>query len=115
MQILQLTSSKFAPATSYFRLFIKPGIKKRGTECGKCRELGECSLGFRAMFLYLYSGECSRRFRVVFKRIPGNVQEDFGECFQFYVNESYVLLRKSKCYLNFEDVIYLLMLYRMKQ
>ena len=83
MQISQLTSAKFAPATSFFRLFIKPGIKKWGTECAKCRERGECSLGFQAMFLYFYSGECSRRFRGVFKRIPGNVQEDSGECFQF--------------------------------
>ena len=25
------------------------------------------------------SGECSRRFQGMFERIPGNVQEDFGE------------------------------------
>ena len=73
MQILQLTSAKFAPATSFFRLYIKPGIKKRGTECGKCRERGECSLVFRAMFLCLYSGG-------MFEKIPGSVQGNFGEC-----------------------------------
>ena len=26
------------------------------------------------------SGECSRRFRGMFKKIPGNVPEDSGEC-----------------------------------
>ena len=26
------------------------------------------------------SGECSRRFRGIFKKIPGNVPEDSGEC-----------------------------------
>ena len=38
------------------------------------------------------------------EKIPGSVQEDFGECLQFYINESYVLLKKSKCLLNFGDV-----------
>ena len=39
-------------------LFIKPGIQERGTECGECRERRECSLGFRGMLLFYYSGEC---------------------------------------------------------
>ena len=81
------------------RLFIKPGIQERGTECG---ERGECSLGFwgiplripgnviiltfRGMFKKIPgnvqkdSGECSRRFRGMFKKFPGNVPEDSGEC-----------------------------------
>ena len=29
-----------------------------------------------------YSGECSKRFRGIFKEIPGNVPEDSGECWQ---------------------------------
>ena len=39
------------------RLFIKPGIQKRGTECRECGERGEFVLGFRG----------------ISKRIPGNV------------------------------------------
>ena len=31
------------------RLFIKPGIQERGTECGECGERGERSLGFRGI------------------------------------------------------------------
>ena len=45
------------------RLFIKPGIQERGTECGKCGERWECSLGFRGMF----------------EKIPGNIRKDSGE------------------------------------
>ena len=96
------------------RLFIKPGMQERGTECGECRERGECLLGFRGfskripgnviiltfrgMFKKIPrnvrrdSGECSRRFRGMFeripgmfKKIPGNTEEDFGESkFIFY-------------------------------
>ena len=99
------------------RLFIKPGIQERGTKCGECGERGECSLGFRGisyripgnviiltfrgMFVKIpgnaledsgecstrfrgmfkkIAGECSRRLRGMFKKIPGNVQEDYGEC-----------------------------------
>ena len=29
------------------KLFIKPRIQEWGTECGECREHGECSLGFQ--------------------------------------------------------------------
>ena len=74
-----------------FRLFIKPGIHKRGTECGEYGERGECSLGFRGISYRIPrnveedsgnvqedSGECSRRFRGMFKNIQGNVQEDSG-------------------------------------
>ena len=35
-------------------------------------------------------------FRGMLEKIPENVQEDFGKCFEFYINESYVLLKKSK-------------------
>ena len=96
------------------RLFLKPGIQERGTECGECGERGECLLGFRGiskripgnviiltfpgMFKKIPrnvrrdSGECSRRFRGMFeripgmfKKIPGNTQEDYGESkFIFY-------------------------------
>ena len=96
------------------RLFLKPGMQERGTECGECGESGECLLGFRGiskripgnviiltfpgMFKKIPrnvrrdSGECSRRFRGMFeripgmfKKIPGNTQEDYGESkFIFY-------------------------------
>ena len=96
------------------RLFLKPGMQERGTECGECAERGECLLGFRGiskripgnviiltfpgMFKKIPrnvrrdSGECSRRFRGMFeripgmfKKIPGNTQEDYGESkFIFY-------------------------------
>ena len=96
------------------RLFLKPGMQERGTECGECGERGECLLGFRGiskripgnviiltfpgMFKKIPrnvrrdSGECSRRFRGMFeripgmfKKIPGNTQEDYGESkFIFY-------------------------------
>ena len=84
------------------RLFLKPGMQERGTECGECGERGECLLGFRGiskripgnviiltfpgMFKKIPrnvrrdSGECSRRFRGMFEEIPGNVEEDSGEC-----------------------------------
>ena len=65
------------------RLFIKPGIQERGTECG---ERGECSLGFRGISQKIPgnvrrdSEECSKRFRGIFEKIPGNVRRDSGEC-----------------------------------
>ena len=84
------------------RLFIKPGIQERGTECGECRERGECSLGFRGIswripgnviILTFWgmlkkilgnveedSGECLKRFRGMFEEIPGDIPEDSGEC-----------------------------------
>ena len=34
-------------------------------------------------------------FRGMLEKFPENVQEDFGECFQFYINETYVLLKKA--------------------
>ena len=46
------------------RLFLKPGIKERGTECRECEERGECSLGFWG----------------ISQRIPGNVIIHSGEC-----------------------------------
>ena len=77
----------------YFGLFIKPGIQERGTECEECggtpgmftRIPGNfIILTFREMFKKIPgnvrkdSGECSRRFRGMFKKIPGNVPEDSG-------------------------------------
>ena len=62
------------------RLFIKPGIQERGTECG------ECLLGFRGISKRIpgnvpkVSGECSTRFGGMFEEILGNVPEDSGEC-----------------------------------
>ena len=54
---------------------------------------GECSNRFRGMFEKILgnvqensgnvqedSGECSKRFRGMFKKIPGNVRKDSGEC-----------------------------------
>ena len=35
-------------------------------------------------------------FRGMLENIRDNVQEDFEKCFEFYINESYVLLKKSK-------------------
>ena len=85
------------------RLFIKPGIQERGTECGECGEWafrgmlnkipgnaqqdsGECSKRFRGMLnkipgnVQQDSGECSTRFQGMLAKIPGNVQQDSGEC-----------------------------------
>ena len=47
---------------------------------------GECSTRFRGMFKKIPgnaqqdSGECSTRFRGMFNKIPGNAQQDSGEC-----------------------------------
>ena len=59
------------------RLFIKPGIQERGTECG---ERGECSLGFRGISYRIPGNVIILKFQVMFQRIPGNVEEDSGEC-----------------------------------
>ena len=61
------------------RLFIKPGIQERGTECEKH---GECSLGFWGMLLSYYSRECWRRFRGTFPKILGNFWKDSRDCSQ---------------------------------
>ena len=66
------------------RLFLKPGMQERGTECGECGERGECLLGFRGISKRIPgnvqedSEECSKRFWGMFKKIPGNVREDSG-------------------------------------
>ena len=61
----------------------KPEIQKRGTECGECGERGECLLGFRGIssgnVTILTFRKCSRGFRGMLKKIPGNGQEDSGE------------------------------------
>ena len=68
------------------RLFIKPGIQERGTECGKCGERWECSLGFRGISQRIPgnvrkdSGEYSKRFWGILVKIPGNVGKDSREC-----------------------------------
>ena len=92
--LVNLTKFATEKHTSLQRLFIKPGKQERGTECGECGERGECSLGFRGNVIILTfrgmfqripgnveedSGECSRGFRGMFEEIPGNVQEDSGE------------------------------------
>ena len=61
------------------RLFIKPGIQERGTEC---EERGECSLGFRGILQRIPGNVIILTFRGMFKRIPGNVLEDTEECFR---------------------------------
>ena len=53
------------------------------------KDSGEYSRTFWGMFKKILgnsitdSGECSRGFRGMLGKIPGNVQEDSGECFQF--------------------------------
>ena len=32
------------------------------------------------MFSFWHSGECSKRFRGMFEKTPGNIREDSGEC-----------------------------------
>ena len=65
------------------------------------KDSGECSRRFRGMFKKFPknaikdSEECYQRFRAMFKKIPVNVEEDSKECFQFYINESDVLLKKA--------------------
>ena len=60
-----------------FWLFIKPGIQKRGTECG---ERGECSIEFRGISLRIPGNVIILKFRGMFQKIPGNVEQDSGEC-----------------------------------
>ena len=67
------------------RLFIKPGIQERGTECGECRECGErgeCSLGFRGISQRIPGNVIILTFRGMFEKIPGNVSKDSRECWQ---------------------------------
>ena len=48
------------------------------------------------------------------EKIPGNVQEDSGECFQSNINESHVLLKKKQMLIKFRRPD-LSLLYIMKQ
>ena len=72
---------KFSEVAVRNGLFIKPGIQERGTECG---EWGEWA--FRGMLKKIPgnaqedSGECSARFRGMFNKILRNVRKDSGEC-----------------------------------
>ena len=108
------------------RLFIKPETQGRGMKCRECRERNvdqdsreslrgfrgtfsfqnssrECSRRFQGMFQMIpgnvakVSGKCSRRFWGILGNIRGNVQEDSRGCFQFQINQSHILLKKSKC------------------
>ena len=56
------------------RLFIKPGIQERGTECG------ECLLGFRGISKRIPGNVIILTFRGMFQKFPGNVQQDSEEC-----------------------------------
>ena len=60
-------------------LFIKKGIHEWGTECGKCREHGECSLGFRGISWRIPGNLLILAFLGMLEKIPGNVPEDYGE------------------------------------
>ena len=62
------------------RLFIKRGIQKRGTECGECKERGECLLEFRGISLRIPGNVLILAFRGMFEKFPGNVIKDSGEC-----------------------------------
>ena len=64
------------------RLFIKPGIQERGTECGECGERGECSLGFRGISERIPGNVIILTFRGMFEKILGNVSKDSRECWQ---------------------------------
>ena len=87
-----------------YRLFIKPTIQERGTECGKHGECGECSLGFRGISLRIPGNVTTLRFRGMLKKIPGNVPEDSGESnFRFilwniayFLSNSAIKLRQNK-------------------
>ena len=61
------------------RLFIKPGIQERGTECRECGEHGKCSVGFRGISQRIPGNVIILTFRGMLKKIPGNVEEDSGE------------------------------------
>ena len=59
----------------------------RSIHSGECsRRFRECSKRFQGMFkktpgnVQEDSGKCSKRFRGMFEKIPGHVQEDSGEC-----------------------------------
>ena len=91
-------------------LCIKPGIQKRGTECGErgnggndifwgmllniprnvLKHSGECHKTFRRMSPNIpwnfvkYSGECHQIFLGMSPNIPGNVAKYSGECHQIF-------------------------------
>ena len=62
------------------RLFLKPGTKERGTECGECEERGECSLGFRGISQRIPGNVIILTFGEMLKKILGNAQKYFREC-----------------------------------
>ena len=60
-------------------LFIKPIIQEWGTECGECRERGECLLGFREISRRIPGNVLILEFQEMFKKISGNFPEYSGE------------------------------------
>ena len=62
------------------RLFIKPGIQERGTECRECGERGKCSLGFRGISQRIPGNVIILTFWGMLTKVPGNVEEDSREC-----------------------------------
>ena len=54
-------------------LFLKPGKPERGTECGECRARGECSLRFRGIFKRIPENAIILTFWEMFKKILENV------------------------------------------
>ena len=63
-----------------FWLFIKPGILKRGTKCGKSRKRGEYSVRFLGISLRIPGSVFILTIVGMPEKIPRNVPEDFGEC-----------------------------------
>ena len=59
------------------RLYIKPGIQERGTECEERGEWGECYIPGNVA---KYSGEYPQTFRGMSPNIPGNVLKHSGDC-----------------------------------
>ena len=93
---------------SKLRLYIKPGIQERGTECGECgnggrggggwcyipgnvaKHSGERPQTLRGMSpnilgnVLKHSGECPQTFQGKSSNIPGNIAKYFGECPQTF-------------------------------
>ena len=69
-----------------FRLYIKPGILERATECG---EHGECFIPGNIRKIpgnfAKHSGECHEKFLGMFSNIPGNAAEHSGKCCQILI------------------------------
>ena len=64
---------------AFLRLCIKPGIQKRGTECGNVG-----NGGYIPGNVVKHSRECTRTFREMLPNIPGNVLKHSVECHQAF-------------------------------